>query len=103
MDYDALGQWVGIATAILIIIILLGILIVFLVCLLRTQHIKRHGFYKTHENNPNVYVPQFSASLKAAHSRTLNPEQNRVTAIANGHTVHLDSLDCRNGDKEFYI
>ena len=100
VDYDALGQWVGIATAIVLILILLVILLVFIGCFLHSQRIKRVGFYRTQENRASVALPHFSASLKTAHSHTLNLEQNRVTAITNGHTVHPTYV---SGEKEFYI
>lgn len=100
IDYNALGQWVGIATAILLVLVLLVILLVFIACVMHSQRLKRVGFYRTHENTANVTLPHFSASLKTAHSQTLNLEQNRVTAITNGRTVHPTYA---SGEKEFYI
>lgn len=100
IDYNALGQWVGIATAILLVLILLVILLVFIGCVMHSQRLKRVGFYRTHENTANVTLPHFSASLKTAHSQTLDLEQNRVTAITNGRTVHPTHA---SGEKEFYI
>lgn len=100
VNYDALGQWVGITTAILLVLILLTILLVFIGCFVHSQRIKGTGFYRTHENTSSVVLPHFSASLKTAHSHTLNLEQNRVTAITNGRTVHPTYA---SGEKEFYI
>ena len=100
VDYDALGQWVGIATAIILVLILLLVLLIFIGCFVHSQRIRRIGFYRTHENTASVSLPHFSASLKTAHSHTLNLEQNRVTAITNGRTVHPTYA---SGEKEFYI
>ena len=100
IDYDALGQWVGIATAIILVLILLVILMVFIGCFVHSQRVRGSGFYRTHENTASVMLPHFSASLKTAHSHTLNLEQNRVTAITNGRTVHPTYA---SGEKEFYI
>jgi hypothetical protein len=100
IDYDALGQWVGIATAITLVLILFVVLLVLIGCFAHSQRIKGLGFYRTNENRSSVTLPHFSASLKTAHSHTLNLEQNRITAITNGHTVHPTYT---SGEKEFYI
>ena len=100
VNYDALGQWVGITTAIILVLILLSVMMVFMGCFVHSQRVKRVGFYRTHENTASVSLPHFSASLKTAHSHTLNLEQNRVTAITNGRTVHPTYS---SGEKEFYI
>ena len=100
LDYDALGQWVGIATAIVLILVLFVVLLILIMCFVHSQRIKGVGFYRTNENRATVSLPHFSASLKTAHSHTLNLEQNRITAITNGHTVHPTYT---GGEKEFYI
>lgn len=100
VDYHTLGQWIGIVLAIILVLVLLSAVLVFIACFVHSQRIKRIGFYQTHENTPSVSLPHFSASLKTAHSHTLNLEQNRVTAITNGRTVHPTYA---SGEKEFYI